>query len=134
MRSRNKELLELLDTSGAELFALLTRLTLREDIAEELFGQIELPSGVEPIEQMGPFQYRLTGNLAIRDWEETFGIDLVETRLCTIGGLVTALLGKIPKSGDVAHLKNLKFTVEKVQKHRIETMILTFEPLAKNGQ
>ena len=40
MRSGDKELLELLDKSGAELFALLTRLTLREDVAEELMQEL----------------------------------------------------------------------------------------------
>ncbi|MHC4424226.1 MAG: hemolysin family protein [Planctomycetota bacterium] len=105
-----------------------------EDIAEELLGPIELGSGVEPIEQLGPFEYRLAGNLTIHDWAEAFGIEPTETRLSTIGGLVTALVGKIPKSGDVAYLKNLKFTVESVRKHRIETLILTLEPIPTNGQ
>jgi putative hemolysin len=105
-----------------------------EDIAEELLGQIEPASQIEPIEQTGTFEYRLAGNLAIHDWAEVFGIDLAETRLVTIGGLVTALLGKMPKSGDVAHLKNLRFTVETVQKRRIETLILTLEPFGTNGQ
>ena len=40
MRSRDKELLELLEKSGASLYALLTRLTLREDIAEELMQEL----------------------------------------------------------------------------------------------
>ena len=105
-----------------------------EDIAEELFGQMEPASHIEPIKQTGPFEYRLAGNLAIHDWAEVFGIDLTETRLATVGGLVTALLGKIPKSGDVTYLKNLKFTIEKMQKHRIETLILTLEPFQTDGQ
>ncbi len=105
-----------------------------EDIAEELFGQMEAKSEIEPIEQTGPFEYRLAGNLAIHEWAEVFGIDLAETRPATVGGLVTALLEKIPKSGDVAYLKNLKFTVEKVQKHRIETLILTLEQFKSDGQ
>jgi len=105
-----------------------------EDIAEELLGQIEPTSQTEPIEQTGPFEYRLSGNVAIHDWVDVLGIDLAETRMVTIGGLVTALLGKIPKSGDVAYLKNLKFAVEKVQKHRIETLILTFEPFQSDSQ
>ena len=99
-----------------------------EDIAEELFGQMEPTNQTEPIKQTGPFEYRLAGNLAIHDWAEVFGIDLAETRLATVGGLITALLGKIPKTGDVAYFKNLKFTIEKMQKHRIETLILTLEP------
>lgn len=105
-----------------------------EDIAEELFGQIEPTGESEPIQQTGPFEYRLAGDLAIHDWAEVFDVDLAETRQVTIGGLVTALLGRIPKSGDVAHLRNLKFTVEKVRRRRIETLILTFEPFKTNGK
>jgi CBS domain containing-hemolysin-like protein len=103
-----------------------------EDIAQELFGQMEPAGHIEPITQTGPFEYRLAGNLAIHDWAEVFGIDLAETRLATVGGLVTALLGKIPKRGDVTYLKNFKFTIENMQKHRIETLILTLEPLQPN--
>jgi putative hemolysin len=103
-----------------------------EDIAEELLGQIEPSGQIEPVRQTGPFEYRLAGNLAVHDWAEVFGIDLAETHQVTIGGLVTALLGKIPESGDTARLKNLKFTVENVQKRRIETLILTLEPFQSN--
>lgn len=105
-----------------------------EDIAEELLGQIEPTSQTEPIEQTGPFEYRLSGNVAIHDWADILGVDLEQTRMVTIGGLVTALLGKIPKNGDIAFLRNLKFTVEKVRKRRIETLILTLEPFKTNGQ
>jgi putative hemolysin len=105
-----------------------------EDIAEELFGRLETAAGVEPIKQLGPFQYRLAGDLAIHDWADVFGINLEETRVTTIGGLVTDLLERIPKKGDVAYLGNLKFTVERVRKHRIETVILSLEPIQDNGQ
>jgi putative hemolysin len=105
-----------------------------EDIAEELFGQMGQTSPVEPIKQTGPFEYRLAGNLAIHDWAEVFGIDLSQTSQVTIGGLVTALLGKIPKSGDSVRLKNLKFTVEEVRRRRIETVILTLESFKSNAR
>jgi len=97
-----------------------------------LLGPITVTDGIKPIEQIGPFQYRLAGNLAIHDWAHSFKIDPAESRISTIGGLVTALLGKIPKSGDVACLKNLKFTVERMHKRRIETVILTLEPILNN--
>jgi len=98
-----------------------------EDIAEELLGPIEVTDGIKPIEQTGPFEYRLAGELSIHDWAEAFSIEPAEMRISTVGGLVTALLGKIPKAGDVAYLENLKFTVESVQKHRVKTLILTLE-------
>ena len=102
-----------------------------EDVVEELIGPIEPTSEIEPIEQIGPLQYRLAADLAIHDWAQVFGIDPGQTRLATIAGLTTALLGRIPKKGDVAYLKNLKLTVEKVQRHRIETLILSLEPVSR---
>lgn len=104
-----------------------------EDIADELLGFSESQEQIEPIEKIGPFEFRISGNLAIHDWSEAFGIKMDKTRLSTIGGLVTALLGKIPMEGDTTFLKNLKFTVEKVTKRRIETLIISFEPLKENG-
>ena len=103
-----------------------------EDIAEELIGPIEAAKAIKPIEKIGPFEYRMVGHISIYDWAEVFGIDPAQTRTYTIAGLVTAILGKIPKEGDVAHWKNLKFTVEKVRKHRIETVILSLEPVRKH--
>ena len=101
-----------------------------EDIAEELFGAAEPNGGIEPMTQLGPFEYRLSGSLAIHDWADVFGLDPGEIRLATVGGLVTALLGKIPRQGDVTHLKNLQFTVERVRRHRVESVILSLEPIA----
>ncbi len=100
-----------------------------EDIAAELFGRAEAGDATEPIQQLGPFQYRLSGNQPIHEWADDLGLDLSETRLATIGGLVTALLGKIPKPGDAAHWNNLRFTVERVRRHRIETVVLSLEPI-----
>lgn len=105
-----------------------------ENIAEELLGPIESINQIEPVEQLGPLRYRLAGNLGIHDWMTSFGIDPAENRVSTIAGLVTVLLGKIPKEGDVARMQNLKFTVERVKRHRIETIILTFEPIGDNDK
>ncbi len=104
-----------------------------EDIADELFGEVDVERLKEPIQQLGPFQYRLAGDLAIHDWADALGVDLEETRLSTIGGLVTALLGKIPRQGDVATLGSAKFTVETVRKRRIESVILSLQELSADG-
>jgi CBS domain containing-hemolysin-like protein len=90
-------------------------------------GPIELTDGITPIEQISSSEYRLAGDFAIHDLAERFNVELFETRISTVGGLVTALLGRIPKSGDIVHHKNLKFTVERVLKRRIETLILNTE-------
>ncbi len=71
MSSGDKELLELLDRSGAELHALLTRLTLREDVAEELmqdlFIKLKHSRSTAKIANLGAYARRAAVNLAF-DW------------------------------------------------------------------
>ena len=71
MSSGDKELLELLDRSGAELYALLTRLTLREDVAEELmqdlFIKLSSSRGAGKIANLDAYARRAAMNLAF-DW------------------------------------------------------------------
>ena len=104
-----------------------------EDIAEELLGPIEQAPRQDLIESIGPFRYRLGGNIPIHDWADAFDIDIEQIRVTTIGGLVTALLGRIPKTGDMVGLFNLKFTVEAVHKRRIKTVVLTLETMVEDG-
>jgi RNA polymerase sigma factor (sigma-70 family) len=71
LKTRHEELLELLDKSGAELFALLTRLTLREDIAEELmqelFIKLQSSRGFDKAASRQAYARRAAINLAF-DW------------------------------------------------------------------
>jgi putative hemolysin len=106
-----------------------------EDIVEEIVGPLDSQEIAEPIEMVGPLSYRLAGGLSIHEWAETFGIDPGQTSLSTLGGFTTALLGKIPNPGDFACFKNLKLTVESVEKNRIKTLILSLEGTAEqDGQ
>ena len=102
-----------------------------ENIIDQLLRPIQDVTEQEPIEQVGPMTYRLLADLSIYDWGHAFGIDVQEQRLTTIGGFVTAILGRVPKQGDVAMFKNMKFTVEQVEKNRIESIILSLEPLVE---
>ncbi|MFC1636853.1 RNA polymerase sigma factor [Planctomycetota bacterium] len=74
MKSGHKELLELLGTSGAELFALLTRLTLREDVAEELmqdlFIKLSHSRGLDKAANRMAYARRAAINLAF-DWRRS---------------------------------------------------------------
>jgi len=104
-----------------------------EDVAEELLGPMEPGSELELIEQIGPLRYRLAATLPIHDWANAFGIDPGHSRVATIGGLTTALLGKIPRPGDAAYLKNVKLTVEEVQKRRIKSLVLSLEDITQTN-
>lgn len=71
MTDCQKQLLELLDRSGAKLHALLTRLTLCEDVAEELmqelFVRLSDVTTSEKISNWDAYAYRAAVNLAF-DW------------------------------------------------------------------
>ena len=102
-----------------------------EDIAAELLGPIDARDKAEPVAVLGPLKYRLAGALPLRDWADAFGIDASEMRFSTVGGWVSFLLGRIPKVGDEVRWKNVKFTVEKMRRKRVETVIMTIEPICK---
>lgn len=71
MRERQKKLLELLEKSGASLYAFLTRLTLREDVAEELmqelFIKLSNSKGLDRVANRAAYARRAAINLAF-DW------------------------------------------------------------------
>jgi len=100
-----------------------------DDVMEQLLGPLEDAEEGEPIEQVGPMEYRLRANLSIHEWMDAFGIDIKQERQVTIGGFVIALLGRIPKEGDEVLFKNVRFIVERVKQNRIQTILLTLSSL-----
>ncbi len=109
-----------------------------EDLLEEVVGEfdvLETPS----VEQLGETTYRLPGNLGIREWRNLFVGFLPDEvmrslALDTLNGLVVSLLKRLPSVGDVAQVGNLKFTVEQVRSHRIETVLLELDLPGEGGQ
>jgi len=73
-----------------------------EDIFEELVGELrtEGEEREKPVIPLGEGRYRVAGDLAIRDWNWHFGQRVVPTEFETVAGMVTALLGRIPRVGD----------------------------------
>jgi CBS domain containing-hemolysin-like protein len=98
-----------------------------EDVLEEIVGNIpdrrEEPEP-EPVVDLGDGRYRISGDLAVRDWAEAFDFPLEHGRISTVGGFVTSLLGRIARVGDCATCRNLTFTVEAMQGRRIAALTL----------
>ncbi len=99
-----------------------------EDLLEEVIGEFDIMD-VPTVEQLGETRYRLRGDLGIRAWRSLFvgflpGEVMRDLALDTLGGLVISLLKHMPRSGDVARVGNLRFTVESARSNRIDTVIL----------
>lgn len=97
-----------------------------EDILSEIVGEIEseFEENVPLVEQTGPAEYRLAGDLSIREWNELFQFEMEFPGFDTVGGLVLLLLGHIPREGESVDFGQLTFTVERMHKRKIDTIIL----------
>jgi len=98
-----------------------------EDILEEIVGDIPDPHGADrgpAVRRQGEREYLIDGDLAIHEWADAFKMDLGGRRISTIGGFVTAELGRIGRAGEQVTYRNLRFTVESMRGRRIETLRL----------
>ena len=91
------------------------------DLAREIVGPIgdEYEAPERLVEEAGPGDYRLAGDLSLKEWNELFDTYVVDERLSTLGGFIVMLLGRVPHAGDTAAYKNIRFTVGEVRRHRI---------------
>ena len=98
-----------------------------EDIVETIVGDLPDPNATRPTpvaERIDRNAYRVSGDLSVREWADRFGVREVDHRVNTVGGLVLAKIGRLPRVGDAIRIRNLSLTVEKMDRHRIESVIL----------
>ncbi|MCH9033093.1 MAG: HlyC/CorC family transporter [Planctomycetes bacterium] len=98
-----------------------------EDIVETIVGDLPDPNATRPTpvaERIDRNAYRVSGDLSVREWADRFGVREVDHRVNTVGGLVLAKIGRLPRVGDTIRIRNLSLTVEKMDRHRIESVIL----------
>ncbi|MBL8860917.1 MAG: HlyC/CorC family transporter [Planctomycetes bacterium] len=97
-----------------------------ESVFEEIVGDLRVEGERETptIEALGGGRFRAPGALSIRDWNERFGREVVPAGFETVGGLVGALLGRIPREGDVVAVGGITITVRAVRGRRVEDVEL----------
>ena len=127
MRSRQKELLELLDKSGADLYALLTRLTLREDVAEELmqelFIKLNNSRGIGSVANWNAYARRAAINLAF-DWRRS-----QKQTVLTLGQVSEPVSNDDSPLGKLIHSEELTETLDAVgrlKKSSREVLIMRY--------
>lgn len=83
------------------------------------------PTEKPATQQIDENTYRIAGNLSARHWADRFAVRQIDRHIDTVGGLVLAALGRMPTPGDSVRVGNLTLTVERVDKRRIEQILLT---------
>jgi putative hemolysin len=101
-----------------------------EHVFEQILGdlRIEGEAHAPSVVPLADGRFRVPGELSIREWNEAFGLDVVPREFETVGGFVTALLGRIPRAGDEVRLGELELVVHEVQRRRVKTVDLGIVP------
>lgn len=94
-----------------------------EDILEELVGEIwdEHDEVIEDIRQIGENRFLVNGSVEMEDFCRFFEIDITSESLI-LSGWIMEYLGRVPEEGEVFDYKNLRFTAEGIDFHRITDM------------
>ena len=130
-----RKLLQSLRAEHAELAVVVDEwggtagLVTLEDVFEEIVGdlRVEGEPRSKPVVPLGEGVYRVDGSLSVRDWNEQFGFAFVPNEYETVGGFVTARLGRIPRAGDEVRLGDLMLEVQHVRGRRVEKVDMWVE-------
>ena len=102
-----------------------------EDILEEIVGEIsdEYDTGRPEIEELDGGDVRVSARLHVDDFAEHFDITPEESEIedvDSVGGLLAALLGKVPIAGSSASFHGLQLTAESLagRRNRIGTLLV----------
>ena len=107
-----------------------------EDVLEEIVGEIIDEYDVEEpsVVPLGTAAWRVQAKLPIAELNEFLDTDLpTDEEWQTVGGLVSAVLGKIPEEGEEVTFQGLQFRAEKVQRRRIGTLLVSRTPAGDNS-
>lgn len=110
---------------------LVAKFTEEDAIASELDDLAE-----QGVERLGEGWWRVPGRLGVREWSGLFGQE-IDRRASTVGGLVMARLGRMPRVGDEIEFKNVRVRVSVLRGNlieRLEVFLDDHEPDREGGE
>ena len=89
---------------------------------EEIVGEIRDEYDVEEpdVEREGATRFWVAGRVPADELLELLGVDFGVEDITTVGGLVYALFGRVPRSGESITRAGVRIVVERVRRRRIE--------------
>jgi CBS domain containing-hemolysin-like protein len=93
-----------------------------EDILEEIVGEIRDEYDVErpSVEREGDARFWVSGGLALDELADLLDVDFEVEDVTTVGGLVYALFGRVPRAGESLTRDGVRIVVERIRRRRIE--------------
>jgi putative hemolysin len=101
-----------------------TGLLTREDILEEIFGEIRNPREprVEEYHRLGENRIVVEGSVSLRDVSEALGTRLESAEVETVAGYLIERLGRIPRDGESFTIEGLRFLVLSAEPVRVNKL------------
>ncbi|HUR95440.1 MAG TPA: hemolysin family protein [Gemmatimonadales bacterium] len=93
-----------------------------EDILEQIVGEIQDERDtdeVTPIQVVSEDQLRVEGGVALSELEAVLGHTFDREDVSTVGGLVLAEFGRVPRAGETIDLDGYRLVVEQVIRRRV---------------
>ena len=130
MRRENSSLALVLDEYGGT-----AGLVSMEDLIEEIVGEIfdEHDDVNNEIEQISENEYIVNGAMKIDDFNEFAGSSLTSEEYESVGGYVMGLAGGVPEAGMSLHNGEIAFTVEGMERNRVERLRIIVEAGGEDG-
>ena len=98
-----------------------------EDIVERMVGDIAAthePQPVPPIKPLDDRRWRVNADLSIHEWPEHHGPIHPPRGVGTMGGLVMAAFGRLPRVGEHVRIGSLDFHVAEMRGRRLTWLIV----------
>ena len=107
-----------------------------EDILEQVVGEIHDEydvDEVDPVQAAGDGSWRVQGGVALSELEALFGQDLGREDVSTVGGLVLAELGRVPRAGETVRVGGVELKVEQVSRRRVRRILARLLPAVQTA-
>jgi magnesium and cobalt transporter len=98
-----------------------------EDVLEQIVGEIRDEYDTEevaPLERRPEGGWQVDGGAPLVDLEAELQHGFEREDVSTVGGLVLALFGRVPRGGESVTVDNYRFTVEQVVRRRIRRVVV----------
>jgi len=93
-----------------------------EDILEQIVGEIQDEydtDEVAPMLRHGDGRLVVDGGLALADLEAELGVDFGHEQVSTVGGLLLADFGRVPRAGEERLIHGVRFVVDVIVRRRV---------------
>lgn len=98
-----------------------------EDLIEEIVGEIRDEYDADElndIKKISEREYSIDASIHLDDLNDALGLELQSEDYDSLGGLLIGILDRLPEEGEVVHDGDYMFTVESIDKNRIERIRL----------